>query len=120
MAIITHRGRRSGRLYQTAVQVLDRNAGTGEITVVAWSKSADWFRNIEQSPAVEVWHSGRRFTPSQRLLSEAEIAAGLLAHSQRHRFQSSMRRLFIAAPRDEIEARDYAKRAGGVAFTPAS
>ncbi len=120
MAIVTHRGRRTGRLYQTAVQVLDRNPATGEIFVVAWSRRADWFRNIQRASAVEVWDLGRRFKPVQTFLSEDEIAASLLAHGRKHRFQASMRRMFIAAPRTENEARDCAKTAGGVAFRPTS
>lgn len=120
MAIVTHRGRRSGRIYQTAVQVLERRPATGEIFVVAWSKKADWFRNIQQAPAVEVWDRGKCYKPIQRFLTKDEIAASLLAHRARHRFQAGMRRLFIAAPRTEAEAQEYANTAGGVVFRPAT
>jgi deazaflavin-dependent oxidoreductase (nitroreductase family) len=120
MAIVTHRGRHSGRLYQTAVQVLAYDEATGEISVVAWSGKADWYRNIEAAPAVEVWHSGRRYKPLQRLLTKDEIADRLLAQRTKHRFQAQMRRLFIPAPRTEVEAHEYAQTTGGVVFRPAA
>lgn len=118
MVVVTHRGRRSGRLYRTAVQALDRDAATGELYVVAWSREADWYKNVVAEPAVEVWDAGTTYRPEQRILTGAEIADKLLVQRRAHRFQAVMRGLFIPAPRTRADAERYAALAGGLAFKP--
>ena len=44
---IEHTGRRSGACYDTVVEVLSWDAGSGEVIVMSgWGPTADWYRNI--------------------------------------------------------------------------
>lgn len=74
--LLTHRGRTSGRIYRTVLEVLHFDPATREsIVVSAWGSRADWFRNLQAGPAAEV-HTGRlRYAPRHRVLphEEAEV-----------------------------------------------
>ncbi|MDQ6838102.1 MAG: nitroreductase family deazaflavin-dependent oxidoreductase [Actinomycetota bacterium] len=81
---LTHIGRRSGRRYQTVLEVIATGSAPGEVIVAAGlGREADWYRNLKAQPAVEVAVGRRRFIPVHRILNEAEAAAAL-ADYQRH------------------------------------
>ncbi len=87
--IITHVGRVSGRRYQTPVNftIID-----GDIYCTAgFGKDADWFRNLQVNPQVEVWLPHSWWTGVSEDVSEAEqrlpilrevlIASGFAAYA---------------------------------------
>src|SRR5262245_27560996 len=50
---LTHHGRRSGRTYQTVLEVL--SCASGEFVVVAgFGPKTDWYRNLQAGSAIEV------------------------------------------------------------------
>ena len=52
---ITHRGRKSGQIRRTILEVLQYDRHTQEVLVVSgWEGKTDWYRNIEREPALEV------------------------------------------------------------------
>src|SRR5918911_4987582 len=64
--LLIHRGRRSGLLRETVLEVVRYTPATKESVVLsAWGERADWYRNIKASPAMEVWTGGERFVPEQ-------------------------------------------------------
>jgi deazaflavin-dependent oxidoreductase (nitroreductase family) len=68
-AQITHRGRRSGRIYRSVVEVVRFDPATHEVVVLAaWRGRTDWYRNLEAAPALEISIGHLRFVPEQRLL----------------------------------------------------
>ena len=65
MLVITHRGRKSGRLRRTLVEVVRHDPATDEFVVVSGrGDRADWYRNIVAAPAVEVQAGRQRFLPA--------------------------------------------------------
>jgi deazaflavin-dependent oxidoreductase (nitroreductase family) len=93
--LLIHRGRRSGKMYETALKVLTYDTGSREAIVFsAWGDSSDWVRNILTSPALEVRIGRQRFVPTQRFLSEDEatsvVATYHLHHPRRLRLLSSL------------------------------
>jgi hypothetical protein len=55
------------------LEVVGYDRETEEITVMSgFGPSADWFRNLETAPAVEVVIGRRRFRPQHRILEETE------------------------------------------------
>lgn len=83
--VVTHRGRRSGRVLHTPLEVVDRVPGTGELLVIsAWGDEADWLRNIRAHPALEIAVGGHRFVPRQRFLGEDEALVALRRYRRRH------------------------------------
>lgn len=84
---LTHTGRKSGRVYRTALEVIGTNAATDEVIAIAGTgPSADWYRNIQANPAVELVVGRRRFTPVHRKLDESEAVAVIAAYEHRNRW----------------------------------
>ncbi len=83
---LTHVGRRSGREYQTMLEVIGVDPSAGEVIAIAGlGRSADWFRNVQARPAVEVAIGRRRFRPAHRVLDEPEAVATLAVYERRNR-----------------------------------
>lgn len=62
---LTHRGRTSGLVRQTMLEVLRYDSRTREVLVVSsWEGKTDWYRNIQHAPALEV-RIGRVHLPSR-------------------------------------------------------
>jgi len=76
---LTHRGRRSGRLRWTVLQVLRYDRKSGEAVVMSGSgPTTHWLRNIQANDQLEVSIGGSFFAGSYRLLGPEE-AIGVLA-----------------------------------------
>ena len=83
---LTHLGHRSGRRYQTVVEVLKTDPTTGEVMVMSgFGRTTDWLRNIQAHPAVEITLGRDRFTPVHRILDEPDAAAVLADYEHHNR-----------------------------------
>ncbi|MDI3340155.1 MAG: nitroreductase family deazaflavin-dependent oxidoreductase [Sphaerobacter sp.] len=92
----THRGRASGHLHQTVLEGLRYDPATRECIVVsAWGPRADWYRNLQAGPAVEVRTGRLRYAPTHRVLDRDEAAA-VLARWERD--PAARRRILDTAP----------------------
>ena len=122
-ARLTHRGRRSGQVHQSVVEVLRFDPRTSELVVASgWGGRTDWYRNIQRLPALEVRTGGVSFRPAQRFLTTDQLCAEVRGYGHRHPWIARLLfpRLFgipVDAPepalRDRIEA-----SLRGVAFQP--
>jgi deazaflavin-dependent oxidoreductase (nitroreductase family) len=82
---LTHHGRRSGRTYQTVLEVL--SSSTGEFVVIAgFGPKTDWYRNLQAGSAIEVSVGRRQFDARHRVLAESEAVAVLADYERRHRW----------------------------------
>lgn len=85
MAQITHRGRKSGQIHRTILEVLHYDQQTHEVLVVSgWEGKTDWYRNVQQEPAQEVQIGWVRYQPVQEFLSPEETARLILMLFQQH------------------------------------
>ena len=103
--MLTHRGRKSGKLRQTVLEVVHYDPATRESAVLsAYGERADWYQNILAHPAVEVQTGRSRYAPQYRLLEVDERFAALKIYQRRYRraFQAVMR--FLGHPYDGTEA----------------
>jgi deazaflavin-dependent oxidoreductase (nitroreductase family) len=83
--LLTHCGRKSGRAYQTMLEVVHYDPSTREsIVVAAWGDRADWYRNLQAHPALRVQTAGVRYTPTHRFLAPGEVDAQLGAYRREH------------------------------------
>jgi deazaflavin-dependent oxidoreductase (nitroreductase family) len=74
--LLTHAGRRSGRVRETVLKVLHYDPQTGEsIVAAAWGERADWYHNIQTRPALVVTIGRDRYVPTQRILPPDEAFA---------------------------------------------
>jgi deazaflavin-dependent oxidoreductase (nitroreductase family) len=82
---ITHRGRKSGALRHTILEVLSYDPRTREVLVVSgWEGKTDWYRNIEHENTVEVRIGRVHYRPAQEFLSPEETAQLILTLFRQH------------------------------------
>jgi deazaflavin-dependent oxidoreductase (nitroreductase family) len=83
--LLTHRGRKSGQVRRTILEVVAHDPVSGAYIVASgWGAQADWFRNIQQTPRVGVTVGGRRFPAVARRLSAAAAGPVLADYARRH------------------------------------
>jgi deazaflavin-dependent oxidoreductase (nitroreductase family) len=118
--LLTHVGRRSGKVYQSVLAVLRFDENSQEIFVVSPWSGSNWFHNIQAAPALEVETAGICYAPTQRALSPEEIAALFIEYRTQHPIFC---RLIARIPGWKInstygEFLELAKSLRGVAFRP--
>jgi deazaflavin-dependent oxidoreductase (nitroreductase family) len=118
--LLTHVGRRSGKVRQTVLAVLHFDLKTREImTISAWSAS-DWYKNILALPALQVETGSTRYVPIHHSLSSEEIASLFEDYRSKHPIFS---RIVCRVPgwkwdSSHEELLELAKTLRGVAFQP--
>lgn len=120
---IVHRGRKTGKLRRTVVEVV-RFAEVGpEATVVAgWGPETHWYRNLEVAGAAEVTVGRRRWRqPGQRFLDQRQRVELLTGYVREHpRAARELGRIFGFAELDEAAVAALAERTRAVAFRPSA
>jgi deazaflavin-dependent oxidoreductase (nitroreductase family) len=87
--VLVHRGRKSGRLYKTPVEILVDDPERGEFVVSPmWGRNSDWYRNVVAGGLVEVHVRGEVRQVEWRELDEAERRAAINAYREAHPFYS--------------------------------
>ena len=83
--LLTHIGRKSGRLRQVVLEVVQYDPGTG-VSVVAsgWGEESNWFRNVQKTPTVTVTLGRRRFKATAVRLAQSEAELALLDYAHHH------------------------------------
>jgi deazaflavin-dependent oxidoreductase (nitroreductase family) len=88
---LTTTGRATGRRRYTVLEIMERDAATGEYRVGAvWGPRSDWFLNLAAAPALEVIVGRRRFVPDHRILPAQEGAAVIERYRRRRPRWSAM------------------------------
>ncbi len=82
--VLTHLGRRSGKIHRTVLAVLRYAEDNRAIYAASPWSASNWYRNIQASPALEVQTGGIRYAPHQRSLSPEEIAALFIEFRREH------------------------------------
>jgi deazaflavin-dependent oxidoreductase (nitroreductase family) len=119
--LLTHAGRRTGRVRQTALKVLRYDPETGEsVVAAAWGPTADWYRNVRARPALAVRTAHDRFVPEQRLLPPAEAFAVFDAWARRQRWFARLMlgQIGVSWEVPEAERRALVARFPFVGFRP--
>jgi deazaflavin-dependent oxidoreductase (nitroreductase family) len=72
--VVSHRGRKTGRVYETLVTILHRDDKTEEVFVTSSMRgsAADWYLNLKVAPPVRIQIGGARFEVEHRFLDETE------------------------------------------------
>ena len=118
--LLTHIGRRSGKVRRTILAVLHFDPKTKEIMAIsAWSAS-DWYYNIQAAPALQVETGFTRYAPVQRTLTPEAIAALFIEYRRKHPIFS---RIVSRIPGWKIDSTyddfvELARTLRGIAFQP--
>jgi deazaflavin-dependent oxidoreductase (nitroreductase family) len=97
--LFTHRGRKSGRIYETVLEVVlyDRPTRTSFVTS-GWGDAPDWYRNIQARPAVKVQVGGGSYAPEQHFLRPDEVLHAWTRFRRKHPIEERIA-LRIYSPR---------------------
>ncbi len=74
MAVVTHKGRKTGKIRKTVLFAQYFNPKTYELKLIAAFGVTDWFLNVRSSPALQIEVGPIAYEPEQRILTVAEIA----------------------------------------------
>ena len=81
----THIGRRTGQRHETVLEVVGRDAA-GDVTVMSgWGRRADWYRNIDRQPLVEITVGRRTTMATHQELPASEAMEVLAGYEHRNR-----------------------------------
>ncbi len=119
--LLTHHGRKSGRVRKTVLEVVSYDPETRESVVVSgWGERADWYRNIQAHPALEVQTGRDRYVPTQRILSAGEAYAVMVDYERRlpALVRPLVRRLGFTVSGSDEERRAHAAKLLMVGFRP--
>jgi deazaflavin-dependent oxidoreductase (nitroreductase family) len=119
--LLTHAGRRTGRIRGTVLKVLHYDPVTREsIVAAAWGERTDWYRNIQARPALSVRTGIDWYVPTQRILAANEGTAVFEDWTRRQRWFA---RLMLAQIGQSLETTEagraaLASRFPFIAFRP--
>ena len=83
--MLTHKGRKSGFLHETVIEVVGHDKETDTYYVVSgWGEKSDWYQNIRSSPVVTVDVGRRRFQAHVELIPLAKSIEIMEAYAHDH------------------------------------
>jgi deazaflavin-dependent oxidoreductase (nitroreductase family) len=83
--ILTHTGRKSGLPRQVALEVVDHDARSGSFLIASgYGRRAQWYRNIEHTPAVGIRVARRRYAAVAEPLSPDASGRAMAEYAGRH------------------------------------
>lgn len=95
---LTHRGRHTGRRYQTMLEVIGEDHATHEVFVmVGLGHHAQWYRNILAGGAVAIAIGRERFRPTYRQLEPDDAATILGSYERRNNLLAPIVRATLSA-----------------------
>jgi deazaflavin-dependent oxidoreductase (nitroreductase family) len=119
--LLVHRGRKTGLLHQTVLEVVLYDPSRRESVVLsAWGEEADWYRNLQKCPAIEIRTGRESYEPLQRFPSPEEAHAALASYERRHHWAALMLGRLLGYPLGGSEAARwaFAESVRLVAFRP--
>jgi len=95
--LLTHRGRRSGRIYRTMLEVVGWNPEKHEAIVMSgFGPDANWRRNVLAGGAVEIRIAGLRFEPRMRSPEREEAVDVVADYERRNRMAAPIVRAVLS------------------------
>lgn len=94
---LTHRGRRTGMVHRTVLEVLEwRPAEHEAIVMSGFGPRAQWLQNVEAGGAAEIRVARERWTPQARRLSSEEAVAVLAGYERGNRLIAPLIRAILS------------------------
>lgn len=83
---LSHTGRRSGRRYQTMLEVIGIDRETGELFVLAGlGSTSDWYRNVFAAEHAEIAIGSSEFAAKPRVLDTEQATEAITDYERRNR-----------------------------------
>lgn len=84
IVMIEHRGRRSGQVRSTCVEVVERESPDRIVIVSGYGEASQWYRNLAADPSVHCWMGARRRRASAELLDPEDGADFMVRYAHRN------------------------------------
>lgn len=95
--LLTHVGRRTGRIHQTVLEVMEyRSAGPEAVVMSGFGRNADWLLNLEAGSSAQVEIGARHFVAQYRFLGHEEAMKVVQGYEQRNRFIAPILRYVLS------------------------
>jgi deazaflavin-dependent oxidoreductase (nitroreductase family) len=95
--LLAHRGRRTGRVYRTPLEVLAWDEAAREAVVMSgFGRTSAWYRNVLAGDPVELRIARLRFAPRARELDTEEAARVFAAYERRNRIAAPLMRAILS------------------------
>jgi deazaflavin-dependent oxidoreductase (nitroreductase family) len=110
--LLTNRGRRSGRIHRTILEVVDWDPSQREAVVMSGlGPRAGWYLNVLDGGAEEVRIAAARFRPAVRELETGEAVRVVAGYERRNRFVAPVvRAIFSRLAGFRYDGSDEARR----------
>ncbi len=103
--LLEHTGRKSDLLRQTPLEVAHHDRARGEYIVASGlGVQADWYRNIQASPAQAIWIGRHRYSVAQRFLPTEEAVEVMKGYEREHPKTAAKLESMMGVSHDETQA----------------
>jgi len=119
--LLTHTGRKTGRVRQTVLEVVRYDREKSEFVVAAgFGPKSDWYQNLRARPQAVVQCGRRRWKMNVKFISPDRAGEELLDYGRRHplALRELIRIMGFRAGDTPEEIREVGRRLSMVAFSP--
>ena len=83
--LLNHVGRKSGKLRQVVLEVVDRNPATNTLYLASgWGKKSQWYQNIAKTPDVTVQLGWKKLRVRADMLSATDSGEMMVNYARRY------------------------------------
>jgi len=83
--LLTHTGRKTGRLHQTVVEVVQHDRASETFYVASgWGEKSNWYKNIMAHPQVTIQVGNREYSAMSERVSSEQGAQIILDYARKH------------------------------------
>lgn len=83
--LLEHKGRTSGKVFQTPLEVAHYEPERDEYIVTSGTGTkADWYRNIQADPTVAIWIGNHRYPAAARFLAAEQAVEVMKIYEEKH------------------------------------
>ena len=102
--LLEHKGRKSDLLRQTPLEIAHHDPVRDEYIVTSGTGvKADWYRNIQASPAVGIWLGNHRYAVIQRFLPTEEAVEVMRGYEREHPKAAAKLESMMGVSHDETQ-----------------
>ena len=102
--LLEHKGRKSGNVYQTPLEVAHYDEQRDEYTVTSGTGTkADWYRNIQADPVVAIWIGNHRYSAVARFLFTEQAVEVMRIYEEKHPKAAAKLESMMGVSHDETQ-----------------
>lgn len=92
--MLAHTGRRTGKRHDTVLEIMVHH-GSEMIVMSAFGANANWLRNMEMNPDIQITTGRLSLPATYRILTQAEAIAVMAEHEHRNRLATPIIRAVL-------------------------